>query len=328
MEGERENAEADHARDRDARNDLLSILKTLVAAAEIVEAVRIEGETAVRRYGERFGEISADECARDRASGTRWRLSTGFESRSRSPRADRREDRDLCAGAARLVVRGHAGYRRWPSGAANRSGRAGRVLCPGRTLPAAFLGVDDRGHRKGGWRRQRRRGLAAPGTRDPGGGGCGRRRRGARGWWRTRDCRPCLWHSRVSNRCDVVVGPGNRWVTAAKQLVSGSVGIDMLAGPSELVVLADDTADPATVAADLLAQAEHDPEALPVLVTTSASPGDGCRGRDRTTSSSICRPGRWPKLPSKTVSSPWSPISDSAVAVCDRAGAGAPPGDD
>jgi len=69
--------------------------------------------------------------------------------------------------------------------------------------------------------------------------------------------------------CDVVVGPGNRWVTAAKQVVAGRVGIDMLAGPSELVVLADDTADPATVAADLLAQGEHDPDALPVLVTTS-----------------------------------------------------------
>ncbi|MEJ2188110.1 MAG: histidinol dehydrogenase, partial [Acidobacteriota bacterium] len=69
--------------------------------------------------------------------------------------------------------------------------------------------------------------------------------------------------------CDVVVGPGNRWVTAAKQLVSGTVGIDMLAGPSELVVLADDGADPTIVAADLLAQAEHDPDALPVLVTPS-----------------------------------------------------------
>jgi len=69
--------------------------------------------------------------------------------------------------------------------------------------------------------------------------------------------------------CDVVVGPGNRWVTAAKQLVSSSVGIDILAGPSELVVLADETANAVTVAADLLAQAEHDPEALPVLVTTS-----------------------------------------------------------
>lgn len=69
---------------------------------------------------------------------------------------------------------------------------------------------------------------------------------------------------------DVIVGPGNRWVTAAKQLLAGTVGIDMLAGPSELVVLADADADAATIAADLLAQAEHDDDALPVLVTTHA----------------------------------------------------------
>lgn len=74
--------------------------------------------------------------------------------------------------------------------------------------------------------------------------------------------------------CDVIVGPGNRWVTAAKQSVYGRVAIDMLAGPSELVVLADGTADPARVAADLLAQAEHDPDAWPVLVTTSAALAD------------------------------------------------------
>jgi phosphoribosyl-ATP pyrophosphohydrolase/phosphoribosyl-AMP cyclohydrolase/histidinol dehydrogenase len=68
-------------------------------------------------------------------------------------------------------------------------------------------------------------------------------------------------------RVDVIVGPGNRWVTAAKQLVAGQVGIDMLAGPSELVVLADATADPARIAADLLGQAEHDPDARPIVVT-------------------------------------------------------------
>ena len=67
--------------------------------------------------------------------------------------------------------------------------------------------------------------------------------------------------------CDVVVGPGNRYVTAAKQLVAGRVAIDMLAGPSELTVFADAAADPAAVAADLLAQAEHDPDAVPILVT-------------------------------------------------------------
>ncbi len=74
--------------------------------------------------------------------------------------------------------------------------------------------------------------------------------------------------------CDVIVGPGNRWVTAAKQIVSGRVAIDMLAGPSELVVLADASADAATVAADLIAQAEHDPDALPILVTADAATAD------------------------------------------------------
>ena len=73
----------------------------------------------------------------------------------------------------------------------------------------------------------------------------------------------------VVPRCDVIVGPGNRWVTAAKSLLCGVVGIDMLAGPSECLVLADSTADAALIAADLLAQAEHDPDALPVLVTTA-----------------------------------------------------------
>jgi histidinol dehydrogenase len=64
-----------------------------------------------------------------------------------------------------------------------------------------------------------------------------------------------------------IVGPGNRWVTAAKAAVRGDVGIDFLAGPSEVCVLADGTADPELVAAELLAQAEHDPDASVVAVT-------------------------------------------------------------
>ncbi|MFT6833738.1 MAG: histidinol dehydrogenase [Planctomycetota bacterium] len=69
----------------------------------------------------------------------------------------------------------------------------------------------------------------------------------------------------------IVVGPGNRWVTAAKEIVYGAVGIDLPAGPSELVVLADETANPDLIAADLLAQAEHDPDARPALITTDAT---------------------------------------------------------
>ena len=80
-----------------------------------------------------------------------------------------------------------------------------------------------------------------------------------------------VWGAGPLPSCDVVVGPGNQYVTAAKQLVAGQVGIDMLAGPSELVVFADGTAQPDRVAADLLAQAEHDPLAWPVLVTTEAA---------------------------------------------------------
>lgn len=68
---------------------------------------------------------------------------------------------------------------------------------------------------------------------------------------------------------DVIVGPGNQFVTEAKKQVSGRVRIDMIAGPSEVLILADDSAKPAFIAVDMLAQAEHDPMALAMLVTTS-----------------------------------------------------------
>ena len=66
---------------------------------------------------------------------------------------------------------------------------------------------------------------------------------------------------------DLITGPGNIWVTAAKRLLRGVVGIDAEAGPTEIAILADDTADPRHVAADLISQAEHDPLAASVLVT-------------------------------------------------------------
>jgi histidinol dehydrogenase len=69
---------------------------------------------------------------------------------------------------------------------------------------------------------------------------------------------------------DKIVGPGNKWVTAAKLLVFGQVDIDSPAGPSEALILADDSAAPRLVAVDFLSQVEHDPEAAAVLVTPSA----------------------------------------------------------
>ncbi|CAI49529.1 histidinol dehydrogenase [Natronomonas pharaonis DSM 2160] len=87
-----------------------------------------------------------------------------------------------------------------------------------------------------------------------------------------------------------VVGPGNRWVTAAKAEVRGDVEIDFLAGPSELLVVCDDTADPELIAADMVAQAEHDPNASVVCVSddeaTAEAVADACErqatARERT----------------------------------------------
>lgn len=76
----------------------------------------------------------------------------------------------------------------------------------------------------------------------------------------TEDCLPV----------DLVTGPGNVYVTSAKRLLKGVIGIDSEAGPTEIGILADETADPAYVAADLVAQAEHDPNASCLLVTPSA----------------------------------------------------------
>ncbi len=73
------------------------------------------------------------------------------------------------------------------------------------------------------------------------------------------------------SRVDKITGPGNIYVANAKREVFGHVGIDMVAGPSEVLVIADDSADPRYVAADLLSQAEHDPLAAAILVTDSAA---------------------------------------------------------
>ena len=70
-------------------------------------------------------------------------------------------------------------------------------------------------------------------------------------------------------KADVVVGPGNKFVAEAKRLIYGTVGIDMLAGPTEVFAIADDSANPKWLAADLLAQAEHDVVAQPILATDS-----------------------------------------------------------
>ncbi len=80
-------------------------------------------------------------------------------------------------------------------------------------------------------------------------------------------------------RVDMVTGPGNIWVTAAKRALKGEIGIDSEAGPTEIAILADDTADADCVAADLISQAEHDTIAAAVLVTTSAELADAVQAQ-------------------------------------------------
>lgn len=75
-----------------------------------------------------------------------------------------------------------------------------------------------------------------------------------------------------------IVGPGNAYVAAAKRLVFGKVGIDMIAGPSEVLIIADGDANPSWIAADLLAQAEHDESAQAILITDSAALADAVEG--------------------------------------------------
>jgi histidinol dehydrogenase len=75
-------------------------------------------------------------------------------------------------------------------------------------------------------------------------------------------------------RVDRIVGPGNAYVTEAKQQLTGAVAIDSPAGPSEVLIIADETADPVLVAVELIAQAEHDPDAAAVLISTSPALGD------------------------------------------------------
>jgi histidinol dehydrogenase len=72
-------------------------------------------------------------------------------------------------------------------------------------------------------------------------------------------------------KVDKIVGPGNRYVATAKRLVFGVVDVDMVAGPSEILIISDGKSSPSSVAADLISQAEHDEMALPVLITTSGA---------------------------------------------------------
>ena len=159
--------------------------------------------------------------------------------------------------------------------ALDAAGRRGH-LCAGRPGRLSLDGADER---RAGPRRRRgphRHGHAA---RRAGAGGAGRGQGGRRHRdlaRRRRAGRARRWPTAPGRSApvDKIVGPGNAYVTAAKRRLYGMVGIDALAGPSEIVVVADGANDPAWIAADLLSQAEHDPDAQSILITDDAAFAD------------------------------------------------------
>lgn len=236
-------------------------------AADIVESVRHGGESALRSHAEEFGDISTGKpLTVDRED-----LRAAFEgldgtTREMLVRVHRRIEifaRAQKQGLSDLTISiegGQAGHRWIPVGSVGAYAPSGRYPLPSSVLmtvtPARVAGVTSvwvasprpsQLMKAASWLAGADGLLAAGGAQ----------------------AIAALAFGTVTPTCDLIVGPGNKWVTAAKKHVYGEVGIDGLAGPSEILVIADDDADPRLVAADLLAQAEHDVDAIPALVTTS-----------------------------------------------------------
>jgi len=288
---------------------------TLMQAATIVEDVRSRGEAAVRQHSERFGDLSpGDPIVLDRsfldAALDRLDPSTRelLERVAMRIRGFAREQRACLLDLDTGVAGGRAGHRWLPITAAGAYAPGGRYPLPSSVLmtviPARIADVD---HVWVASPRPTLVTLAAAAVADADGllavGGA--------------QAIAALAFGTFSPPSDVVVGPGNRWVTAAKKHLYGEVGIDGLAGPSEIVVVADETADPHLVAADLLAQAEHDPDALPILVTDSPEKLDEV---ERTINAALA------SLPTADVATPaldggYAVVigdMEEAVTLCDR----------
>jgi histidinol dehydrogenase len=240
--------------------------EAFAVAVPIVEAVRARGEAALREYAERFADVAAGgPLFLERATLDRALVGLPPSDRARLERVAERirafaEAQKRALAAVTLTVPGgSAGHWIAPLERAGCYAPGGRYPLPSSVLMTAVTaraaGV------KEVWVASPKPGpmtLAAAAIA------------GAEGVLAAGGAHAIAalaFGAGPVPPCDVIVGPGNRYVTAAKQLVGARVAIDMLAGPSELVVFADASASPTVIAADLLAQAEHDPDALPVLVT-------------------------------------------------------------
>ena len=240
--------------------------EALAVSGPIVEAVRTRGEAALREYAERFGDVAAGgPLFLDRATLDRARGSLALEDRARLERVAERirtfaeAQQHALSDVTIAVPGGTAGHWIAPVERAGCYAPGGRYPLPSSVLMTAVTartaGVKEiwvASPKPGAMTLAAAAVAGADGVLAAGG---------------AHAIAALAFGAGPVPASDIVVGPGNRYVTAAKQLVAGRVAIDMLAGPSELVVFADRTAAPAIVAADLLAQAEHDPDALPILVT-------------------------------------------------------------
>jgi phosphoribosyl-ATP pyrophosphohydrolase/phosphoribosyl-AMP cyclohydrolase/histidinol dehydrogenase len=247
--------------------------EAFAVAAPIVEAVRARGEAALREYAERFADVAAGSpLFLDRAALDRALAGVAMDDRRRLERVAERirmfaEAQKRALGTVTVKLPGGAaGHWIAPLERAGCYAPGGRYPLPSSVLMTAVTartaGVKEIwvASPKPGPMTLAAAGLAgADGVLAAGG---------------AHAIAALAFGAGPIAPCDVIAGPGNRYVTAAKQLVAGRVAIDMLAGPSELVVFADGTASPALIAADLLAQAEHDPDAVPVLVTLDPSHPD------------------------------------------------------
>lgn len=241
--------------------------EALAAATPIVAAVRTDGERALRAYAEQFGDVAPGAPLwHERAALARALARLPAADRERLERVAERirvfAEAQRCALAAVTVP--------LPGGAAGQSiapvERAGCYAPGGRyPLPSSVLMTVVTARVAGVREVWVASPKPAPLTLAAAAlaGGDGLLAAGG-----AHAIAALAYGAGPIAACDVIVGPGNRYVTAAKQLVAGSTAIDLLAGPSELTVLADTSADPERIAADLLAQAEHDPAAVPLLVTT------------------------------------------------------------
>ena len=231
-----------------------------MSVAEIVEDVRARGDAALRDWAERFGDGPPERVAVDGELGEReLRAVRALAAAVEAVHAAQRPDDSVVSPVPGIEVE-----RRWlPLDSVGIYVPAGLVSSLVMTaVPARVAGV----------------GRIAVATPRPSAALLGAARElgidelysvgGAQA------IAALAYGTETIPRVAKIVGPGNRFVTEAKLVVAADVAIDLPAGPSEVLVIADDTADPAEAAADLLAQAEHGPDGASILVTTSSRVAD------------------------------------------------------